>query len=283
MNIDLVFVAGAGTMGSGIAQCFAQGGFDVLLYDDVPEVAAGAVPRMEKGLQKVVEKGKMTADDVAAILARIQTADDLAPAAQCQFAIEAIIEDFTAKADLLTELSSICPPHTILATNTSSLSVTDLGQASGRAANFLGLHFFNPAPIMKLVELVVAPETSSETAETVRNLAVAIGKVPVLVKDSPGFVCNRLLIPMINEAIVLLEEGVASAEDIDTTMKLGCGFPMGPLELSDLIGNDIILAVMESLRERLGSDRYEPAGLLEEMVAESRLGRKTGSGFTCDQ
>ncbi len=281
MNIQRVLVAGAGTMGGGIAQTFAQGGFEVLLYDEVPEVAASAVPRMEKGLQKVVEKGKMTADDVAASLARIQVADDLAPAAQCQFVIEAIIEDFAVKADLLAELASICPPHTIFATNTSSLSVTDLGQASGRAANFVGLHFFNPAPIMKLVELVLTPETSSETAETVGNLAVAIGKVPVLVKDSPGFVCNRLLMPMINEAIVLLEEGVASAEDIDTVMKLGCGFPMGPLELSDLIGNDITLAVMESLRERLSSDKYQPAGLLEEMVDDSRLGRKTGSGFTC--
>ncbi len=283
MSIERVFVVGAGTMGGGIAQAFAQGELEVLLYDEVAEVAAGAVPRMEKGLAKVVEKGKMTAEEVGAVLGRIQIADELAPAAECQFVIEAIIEDFAVKADLLAELGGICPPDTILATNTSSLSVTDLGQAGGRPASFVGLHFFNPAPVMKLVELVVAPQTSSATAETVRNLAIAIGKVPVLVKDSPGFVCNRLLIPMINEAIVLLEAGVASAEDIDTTMKLGCGFPMGPLELSDLIGNDITLAVMESLRERLDRAKYQPARLLEEMVADGRLGRKTGDGFTCDQ
>ena len=283
MAVERVFVAGAGTMGRGIAQVFAQGGCQVLLYDAVAEVADAAVPAIEKGLEKVVARGKMTADDAAALVARIRIADDLAGAADCQFVIEAVVEDAAAKQELFGQLNAICPRDTVFATNTSSLSVRELGEAGGRPQRFLGLHFFNPAPAMKLVELVATPQTDPNVADMVRDLAVAVGKQPVLVQDSPGFVVNRLLIPMINEAILLLDQGVASAEDIDTAMKLGCGFPMGPLELSDLIGNDITLVTMQSLEKRLGSDKYAPARLLQQMVADSRLGRKTNVGFTCGE
>ncbi len=283
MAVERVFVAGAGTMGRGIAQVFAQGGCQVLLYDAVAEVADAAVPAIEKGLEKVVARGKMTANDVAALVARIRIADDLAGAADCQFVIEAVVEDAAAKQELFGQLNAICPRDTVFATNTSSLSVRELGEAGGRPQRFLGLHFFNPAPAMKLVELVATPQTDPNVADMVRDLAVAVGKQPVLVQDSPGFVVNRLLIPMINEAILLLDQGVASAEDIDTAMKLGCGFPMGPLELSDLIGNDITLVTMQSLEKRLGSDKYAPARLLQQMVADSRLGRKTNVGFTCGE
>ena len=280
MTISRIFVAGAGTMGRGIAQAFAQGGFDVYLYDEATGIAAAAIEKLQAGLAKVVAREKMTQAQADAIIARIHTADDLAAAADCQFAIEAIVEDVSAKTTLFAELNDICPPDTIFATNTSSLSVTDLGHASGRPDAFIGLHFFNPAQIMKPVEIICTADTSSETAESVEALVAAIAKTPIHVTDSTGFVVNRLLIPMINEAVRLLEEGVASAEDIDTAMKLGCGFPMGPLELSDLIGNDITLAVMRSLEAAFGPDKYSPAALLEQMVAEGKLGRKTGTGFT---
>lgn len=280
MTINRIFVAGAGTMGRGIVQAFAQGGFDVHLYDEVPGIAPAAIEKLQAGLAKVVAREKMTQAQADAIIARIHTAEDLAAAADSQFVIEAIVEDPAAKGNLFTQLNDICPPDTIFATNTSSLSVTDLGHASGRPDTFIGLHFFNPAQIMKPVEIVLTADTSPETAETVHDLVAAIAKTPIRVTDSTGFVVNRLLIPMINEAVRLLEEGVASAGDIDAAMKLGCGFPMGPLELSDLIGNDITLAVMRSLEATFGPDKYSPAALLEQMVADGKLGRKTGAGFT---
>ncbi len=281
MTVNNILVVGAGTMGRGIAQAFAQGGFDVHLYDEVTGIAAGAIEKLQAGLAKVVAREKMSQQDADAIIARIHIVENLAlVAADAQFVIEAVVEDLAAKTALFADLNDICPPDAIFATNTSSLSVTELGHASGRPEAFIGLHFFNPAQIMKPVEIVVTADTSAETVETVEALVAAIAKTPIHVTDSTGFVVNRLLIPMINEAVRLLEEGVATAKDIDTAMKLGCGFPMGPLELSDLIGNDITLAAMRSLEATFGSAKYRPASLLEQMVAEGKLGRKSGEGFT---
>jgi 3-hydroxybutyryl-CoA dehydrogenase len=280
MDIERVFVVGAGTMGRGIAQAFAQGGLRAVLYDAAPGVADQAFARIRSGLDRLVEREKMTEEQVAGIVSRLQVAESLDDAASCQFALEAIVEDLDAKSALLGELDTICPLDAILATNTSGLSVTALGRASGRPEQFVGMHFFNPAPVMKLVELVITADARSDIVATAVELARSIGKEPVQVKDSPGFIVNRLLIPMLNEAILLLEEGVASVEDIDTAMKLGCGFPMGPLELSDLVGNDITLAVMDGLHAGLSGEKYRPADMLRSMVQQQRLGRKTGSGFT---
>lgn len=280
MDIERVFVVGAGTMGRGIAQAFAQGGLRAVLYDVAPGVAEQAFARIRSDLDRLVEREKMTEEQVAGIVSRLQVAESLDEAASCQFALEAIVEDLDAKSALLGELDTICPLDAILATNTSGLSVTALGRASGRPEQFVGMHFFNPAPVMKLVELVITADARSDIVATAVELARSIGKEPVQVKDSPGFIVNRLLIPMLNEAILLLEEGVASVEDIDTAMKLGCGFPMGPLELSDLVGNDITLAVMDGLHAGLSGEKYRPADMLRSMVQQQRLGRKTGSGFT---
>lgn len=280
MDIERVFVVGAGTMGRGIAQAFAQGGLRAVLYDAAPGVAEQAFARIRSDLDRLVEREKMTEEQVAGIVSRLQVAESLDEAASCQFALEAIVEDLDAKSALLGELNTICPLDAILATNTSGLSVTALGRASGRPEQFVGMHFFNPAPVMKLVELVITADARTDVVATAVDLARSIGKEPVQVKDSPGFIVNRLLIPMLNEAILLLEEGVASVEDIDTAMKLGCGFPMGPLELSDLVGNDITLAVMDGLHAGLSGEKYRPADMLRSMVQQQRLGRKTGSGFT---
>lgn len=280
MDIERVFVVGAGTMGRGIAQAFAQGGLRAVLYDAAPGVAEQAFARIRSDLDRLVEREKMTEEQVAGIVSRLQVAESLDEAASCQFALEAIVEDLDAKSALLGELDTICPLDAILATNTSGLSVTALGRASGRPEQFVGMHFFNPAPVMKLVELVITADARTDVVATAVDLARSIGKEPVQVKDSPGFIVNRLLIPMLNEAILLLEEGVASVEDIDTAMKLGCGFPMGPLELSDLVGNDITLAVMDGLHAGLSGEKYRPADMLRSMVQQQRLGRKTGSGFT---
>lgn len=280
MDIERVFVVGAGTMGRGIAQAFAQGGLRAVLYDAAPGVAEQAFARIRSDLDRLVEREKMTEEQVAGIVSRLQVAESLDEAASCQFALEAIVEDLDAKSALLGELDTICPLDAILATNTSGLSVTALGRASGRPEQFVGMHFFNPAPVMKLVELVITADARADIVATAVELARSIGKEPVQVKDSPGFIVNRLLIPMLNEAILLLEEGVASVEDIDTAMKLGCGFPMGPLELSDLVGNDITLAVMDGLHAGLSGEKYRPADMLRSMVQQQRLGRKTGSGFT---
>ena len=280
MDIERVFVVGAGTMGRGIAQAFAQGGLRAVLYDAAPGVADQAFARIRSGLDRLVEREKMTEEQVAGIVSRLQVAESLDEAASCQFALEAIVEDLDAKSALLGELDTICPLDAILATNTSGLSVTALGRASGRPEQFVGMHFFNPAPVMKLVELVITADARSDIVATAVELARSIGKEPVQVKDSPGFIVNRLLIPMLNEAILLLEEGVASVEDIDTAMKLGCGFPMGPLELSDLVGNAITQAVMDGLHADLSGEKSRPADMLRSMVQQQRLGRKTGSGFT---
>lgn len=273
------FVIGAGTMGSGIAQVFAGAGNETMICDISEELAAGGRKKIEKGLSKLVEKGKMQEDDKAALLGRLSTTADLNKASDCDIIIEAAAENMAVKRELFSKLDAICANEAILATNTSSLSVTEIASSTKNPARVIGMHFFNPAPVMKLVEIVNGSETSAETAEKVMNIAKTLGKEAVKVAEAPGFVVNRLLIPMINEAVLLLSEGVASAEDIDKAMMLGANHPMGPLALSDLVGNDVSLAILETLYSETGDPKYRPALLLRKMVRAGKLGRKTGKGF----
>jgi 3-hydroxybutyryl-CoA dehydrogenase len=273
------FVVGAGTMGSGIAQVFAANGWDTWLCDLTVELAAGGKKKIEAGLARQVDKGKMADAERTAILARIRTTADLADAAGCEMVVEASIEDMKSKKELFVRLDAACGPAAILATNTSSLSITEIASATRTPGRVAGMHFFNPAPVMKLVEVIRGAETSTETNERIVQIATSLGKQPVQVVESPGFVVNRLLIPMINEAIAVLAEGVASAEDIDTAMVLGANHPIGPLALSDLVGNDVTLAIMDTLYRDTGDPKYRAHTLLRKMVRAGRLGRKTGRGF----
>ena len=271
-----VAVFGAGTMGSGIAQVFATAGNETLLFASSVESAKRHKDKLAKSLEKRVEKGKMTAEAKDAILNNIKTVE-IEEAADCDLVLETIKEEIGAKRELLEKLDAMCKPETVFASNTSSLSITQI--AFGLNHPVVGMHFFNPAPTMKLVQVIAGMTTPAEVVEQIKVLSTELGKTPVEVNEAPGFVVNRILIPMINEAICLLESGVASAADIDVAMQLGANHPMGPLALSDLIGNDIVLNIMDVLYTETGDSKYRASVLLRKMVRGGNLGRKTKKGF----
>lgn len=277
--MEKIFVLGAGTMGAGIVQAFAQKGHEVIVRDIKDEFVERGIAGINKGLSRQVSKGKMTEEAKEEILSRITGTTDLNLAADCDLVVEAAVENMKIKREIFAELDIICKPETILASNTSSLSITEVASATKRADKVIGMHFFNPAPVMKLVEIIKGMATSQETFEVVKALSVAIGKEPVEVAEAPGFVVNRILIPMINEASQILLEGVASVEDIDTSMKYGANHPMGPLALGDLIGLDVCLAIMDVLYNETGDSKYRASTLLRKYVRAGWLGRKSGRGF----
>jgi 3-hydroxybutyryl-CoA dehydrogenase len=279
MQIKRVGVVGAGTMGNGIAQVFAQSGFEVRLCDAVPAAIARARATIEKSLAKFVEKGRMTAADRDAALARLSTGSDLDALADVDYVVEAIAEDVAAKTEIFTRLDTITRPHVILSSNTSSISITVLGAATTRPDKVLGMHFMNPVPLMALVEVIRGQATSPESLKIATDLCRTLGKTPVDAADYPGFISNRILMPMINEAIYAVMEGVGTPEAIDTVMKLGMNHPMGPLTLADFIGLDVCLAILNVLHDGFGDPKYRPCPLLRRMVAAGQLGRKSGHGF----
>jgi len=277
MNVSVI---GAGTMGNGIAHVFAQSGHAVTLIDLDQSRLDGALATIAKNLDRQVQKEAISADDRDAALARITPATDLAEGvAGADLVVEAATENADLKAQIFRQMDDAAPAAAILATNTSSISITQIAGATRRPEQVIGMHFFNPVPVMKLVEVVRGLATSDATYETVRALSEQLGKVPVEVNDFPGFVSNRVLMPMINEAVTCVMEGVATPEAVDTVMKLGMAHPMGPLTLADFIGLDVCLAIMEVLHRELGDSKYRPSPLLRKMVAAGRLGRKSGRGF----
>ena len=273
MTFEHVLVVGAGQMGGGIAQVVAASGRRVSLHDAVPGAVERALGTMQRSLEKLAEKGGA---DPPEVLARVSQADDLAEA---DLMIEAVVEDARVKAELFRRADQVLPPDAILASNTSSIPITTLAAATGRPELVIGMHFFNPVPVLKLVEVVRAVQTSDETAAAIVALAEGLGKVPAEARDFPGFVSNRILMPFLNEAAYALMEGVAEAEAIDTIAKLGFAHPLGPLALADLIGLDTCVSIMEVLHEGLGDPKYAPCPLLRQYVAAGRLGRKSGRGF----
>lgn len=279
MTIKNVMVIGAGQMGSGIAQVNAQAGFDVLLYDADENALEKGVQTIEKLLTRRVEKERITAAEKDATLGRLKPVDSLEAAKDCDLVIEAVVENMEVKKDVFQKLDNITSEHTILATNTSSLPITEIAAVTNRPEKVIGMHFMNPVPVMQLVEVIRGIQTSDETYETVKTMAEELGKIPVEVNDFPGFASNRILMPMINEAIYAVYEGVASPEDIDTVMKLGMNHPMGPLQLADFIGLDTCLYIMEVLYEGFGDGKYRPCPLLKKYVSAGWLGKKSGRGF----
>ena len=274
-----IVVIGGGTMGLDIAQVFARNSYDVVVRDINDTIIQASEARLNKGLDKLVAKGKMDEAKKADILAHMSFTTDLAAAADADLVVEAAIENLEIKKSIFAELDSICKPETILASNTSSISITAIAAATKRPDKFIGMHFFNPATVMKLVEVIRGAKTSDETYKTIHDLSVEIGKEPVEVNEAPGFVVNKILIPMINEAADLLYTGVATAEGIDTAMKLGANHPMGPLALGDLIGLDVCQAIMDTIYNETGDSKYRCSLLIRKMVRAGQLGRKTGVGF----
>lgn len=274
-----VGVLGTGTMGAGIIQVLAQNGYEVVLRARRETSVEQGIATVSKNLDRLVAKEKMTAAEKDEVMSRIKGSTDISIVADADLIIEAATEDIVAKKALFKELDELCKPETIIATNTSSLSITEIASATNRPDKIIGMHFFNPVPMMKLVEIIKGLTTSDETRETILELTRSLGKTPVDVEEAPGFVVNRILIPMINEGIGILADGVAKAEDIDQAMMLGANHPMGPLALGDLVGLDVCLAIMEVLHAEYGDDKYRPHPLLKKMVRANKLGRKTGEGF----
>ena len=258
-----VYVIGTGTMGAGVVQAFAQANMPVVMKSRTQASLDKAVGKISKSLAKLVEKGKVTQEYMDSVMANISTTVDYADFADADLVIEAASEDMNLKKEVFAELAKVCKPETIFATNTSSLSITEIAAITDRPAQFIGMHFFNPAPVMKLVEVIKGQMTSEETSNKIFELATAIGKTPVMVEEAPGFVVNRILVPMINEAVGIYAEGIASVEDIDSAMKLGANHPMGPLALGDLIGLDVCLAIMEVLYNEFADSKYRPHPLLK--------------------
>ena len=266
-------VLGAGTMGAGIIQVMAQSGYEVTFIEQKQEFVDRGLEKISGVLEKAVRKGRMSEEDKTAALGRIKGSTDMGDLHDAEIVVEAATEN------VFRQLDEVCHPDAILATNTSALSITEIAAVTGRPEKVIGMHFFNPVPAMKLVEVIRGLSTSEKTTEAIMALAGSLGKSPVKVEEAPGFVVNRILIPMINEAVGILADGVAEAEDIDKAMKLGANFPMGPLALGDLIGLDVCLAIMETLHREYGEDKYRPHVYLRKMVRDGKLGRKTGEGF----
>ena len=278
MNITTVGIIGAGTMGNGIAQACATSGIQVVMVDISDAAVAKGIATVSGSLERLLKKEKITAADRDAALARIKGSTSYEDLKLAQLVIEAATENQDLKIKILKQIDAIAPADVIVASNTSSISITKLAAVTSRPDRFIGMHFFNPVPMMALVEIIRGLQTSDATHDAVHAMAITLGKTPITVKNAPGFVVNRILVPMINEALFVLSEGLATAEDIDAGMKLGCNQPIGPLALADMVGLDVCLAVMEVYLSEFGDSKYRPCPLLREMVAAGRLGRKTGRG-----
>lgn len=274
-----IFVIGAGTMGLDIAQVFASKQFNVTIYDMTDDIITRSAAKLEKGLAKRIERGKMTKENADAITSCLTFTTSYDDVKHADLVIEAIVENVEIKRTVFKNIDTLCPAETIFASNTSSISITEIASATKRPDRFIGMHFFNPATVMKLVEIIRGMHTSDATCEAVKNLSIEIGKEPVEVSEAPGFVVNRLLIPMINEAVALVAENVAAPADIDTAMKLGANHPMGPLALGDLIGLDVCLAIMDTMYKETHDSKYRAHTLLRKMVRAGLLGKKSGRGF----